>query len=87
MAYRILIVDDEPALQRMVREILIQAGYETDSALSCAQARALFSTAAPDATGKRPPTSGWGRRRLTGAKGRSGGAGWRLPSPPKSSRC
>lgn len=49
MAYRILIVDDEPALQRMVREILIQAGYETDSALSCAQARALFSTAAPDA--------------------------------------
>ena len=38
MAYRILIVDDEPALQQLVGEILSGAGYETDSALSCAQA-------------------------------------------------
>ena len=38
MAYRILIVDDEIALQNMVKEILIQAGYETAPALSCAQA-------------------------------------------------
>ena len=27
MAYRILVVDDEPALQRMVGEILAQGGY------------------------------------------------------------
>ncbi len=38
MAYRILIVDDEAALQNMVREILAQAGYETVSALTCTQA-------------------------------------------------
>lgn len=49
MAYRILIVDDEPALQNMVREILTAAGYETDAALSCAQAREKFCGAAPDA--------------------------------------
>ena len=49
MAYRILIVDDEPALQSMVKEILNQAGYETDAALSCAQALERFHAAAPDA--------------------------------------
>lgn len=49
MAYRILIVDDEPALQSMVRELLTQAGYETDAALSCAQARERFGSTAPDA--------------------------------------
>lgn len=49
MAYRILIVDDEPALQSMVKEILTQAGYETDAALSCAQALERFRAAAPDA--------------------------------------
>lgn len=49
MAYRILIVDDEPTLQNMVREILNQAGYETDAALSCAQAQEQFRTAVPDA--------------------------------------
>ncbi len=49
MAYRILIVDDEPALQSMVWEILTQAGYETDGALSCAQALEQFRTAPPDA--------------------------------------
>lgn len=49
MAYHILIVDDEPALQRMVQEILTQAGYETDAALSCAQALQRFRAAAPDA--------------------------------------
>lgn len=32
MAWRILIVDDEPVLQSMVGEILTQAGYETESA-------------------------------------------------------
>ena len=48
MAYRILIVDDEPALQGMVGEILTREGYETDTALSCAQALERFRTAAPD---------------------------------------
>ncbi len=49
MAYRILIVDDEPALQSMVQEILRQAGYGTDAALSCTQALERFHAAAPDA--------------------------------------
>ena len=49
MAYRILIVDDEPALQSMVQEILNQAGYETETALSCTQALEQFRTAVPDA--------------------------------------
>lgn len=49
MAYRILIVDDEPALQSMVKEILIRAGYEADAALSCAQALEQFRAADPDA--------------------------------------
>lgn len=49
MAYRILIVDDEPALQQMLGEILAQAGYRTDSALSCAQALERFRAAPPDA--------------------------------------
>ena len=48
MAYRILIVDDEPALQSMVKEILTQAGYQTDAALNCAAALERFSAAAPD---------------------------------------
>lgn len=38
MAYRILVVDDEPALREMVREILTQAGYEVCLAATCAQA-------------------------------------------------
>ena len=49
MAYRILIVDDEAALQNMVKEILTQVGYETTSALTCAQALEQFRAAAPDA--------------------------------------
>ncbi len=49
MAYRILIVDDEIALQNMVKEILIQAGYETAPALSCAQALEQFQAIQPDA--------------------------------------
>lgn len=49
MAYRILIVDDEPALQNMVGEILSRARYETDAALCCAQALERFRAAAPDA--------------------------------------
>ena len=48
MAYRILIVDDESALQNMVKEILTQSGYETVSALTCAQALDRFHDASPD---------------------------------------
>ncbi|WP_346704986.1 response regulator transcription factor [uncultured Agathobaculum sp.] len=49
MTYRILIVDDELTLQNMVQEILRQAGYETEVALSCAQALERFRAAVPDA--------------------------------------
>ena len=49
MAYRILIVDDEPALQRMVGEILTGDGYETETAGTCAQALERFRTAPADA--------------------------------------
>ena len=49
MAYRILIVDDEHELQNMVKGILTRAGYETDSALSCAQALERFHAGNPDA--------------------------------------
>ena len=49
MAYRILIVDDEAALQNMLKEILTQAGYETASALTCAQALERFQLSPPDA--------------------------------------
>lgn len=49
MAYRILIVDDEPALQDMVTGILTRGGYETASALSCAQAMERFCSGNPDA--------------------------------------
>ena len=45
----ILIVDDEAALQNMVKEILAQAGYDTASALTCAQALERFQAAPPDA--------------------------------------
>ena len=51
MAYRILIVDDESALQNMVKEILTQSGYETVSALTCAQALDRFHDASPDGDG------------------------------------
>ncbi len=49
MAHRILIVDDEPALQSMVREILEQDGYAAETAGTCAQALERFRAAAPDA--------------------------------------
>ena len=48
MAYEILIVDDEPALQRMVGEILAQAGYRTRSASTCAQALEQVKANPPD---------------------------------------
>ena len=154
MAYRILIVDDEIALQNMVKEILIQAGYETAPALSCAQALEQFRAIQPDAVlldvnlpdgdgfslfgklreGRDVPVlflsardedadrlqglglgaddyitkpflpqelllrlnavlrkhqipAAWGMWRSTGARATSAAAAWRLPSPPRNSRC
>lgn len=49
MAYRILIVDDEPALQSLVGEILAGDGYETETVGTCAQALERFRTAPADA--------------------------------------
>lgn len=49
MGYHILVVDDEPALQGMVKEILEQSGYETATAGSCAQALERFRADPPDA--------------------------------------
>ena len=49
MAYRILIVDDEPALQSLVGEILAGDGYETETAGTCAQALERFRAAPADA--------------------------------------
>lgn len=47
MPYTILVVDDEPALQRMVSEILSE--YRVETAGSCAEAMAAFDRCAPDA--------------------------------------
>lgn len=49
MSYKILIVDDEPALREMIRAFLAQAGYETVTAGTCAEALAAFRAARPDA--------------------------------------
>ena len=49
MAYRILVVDDESALQEMVGEILRREGYQTETAGSCAAAMERFRAAPPDA--------------------------------------
>lgn len=47
MPYTILVVDDEPALQRMVSEILSE--YRVETAGSCAEAMVAFDRCAPDA--------------------------------------
>ena len=49
MSYKILIVDDEPALREMIRAFLAQAGYEVVSAATCAEALAAFRSAHPHA--------------------------------------
>ena len=49
MSYKILIVDDEPALREMIRAFLAQAGYETVTAGTCAEALAAFRAERPDA--------------------------------------
>ena len=49
MAYRILLVDDEHQLRRMVGEILEQEGYAVLLAADCAQGETLFCREQPDA--------------------------------------
>ena len=49
MAYRILVVDDEPALRNMVRDMLTQAGYEVLTAGDCREACSLCAAQRPDA--------------------------------------
>lgn len=45
---RILVVDDEPQIQRFLRPALIAAGYQPIEALTGAEAERLVATAAPD---------------------------------------
>ena len=49
MRQRILLVDDEPELRRMVTGLLAGAGYEVLEAADCAQARAAMAAQRPDA--------------------------------------
>ena len=49
MAYTILVIDDEPALQEMVKEILTQEGYQVETAGSCKSALAVLKEKTPDA--------------------------------------
>ena len=49
MRQRILLVDDEPELRRMVAGLLTGAGYEVAEAADCAQARAAMAAQQPDA--------------------------------------
>jgi len=45
---RILVVDDEPQIQRFLKPALIAAGYEPIQAATAAEAERLVATAAPD---------------------------------------
>ncbi len=45
---RILVVDDEPQIQRFLRPALTAAGYVPIEALTAAEAERLMVTAAPD---------------------------------------
>ena len=49
MAYTILLVDDEPALQQLVKEILLQQDYQVETAGNCATAINKFAHSSPDA--------------------------------------
>ncbi|MDQ6797126.1 MAG: response regulator, partial [Actinomycetota bacterium] len=49
MHVRILVVDDEPALQASLGRVLRQAGYQVDAAADGRQALSAVGEAAPDA--------------------------------------
>ena len=48
MLQRILIVDDEPQIQRFLKPALIAAGFDVEAAGTAAEARRLAATRAPD---------------------------------------
>lgn len=47
MLQRILVVDDEPQIQRFLRPALIAAGFDVETAATAAEARRLAATRAP----------------------------------------
>jgi two-component system KDP operon response regulator KdpE len=48
MLQRILVVDDEPQIQRFLRPALIAAGFDVETAGTAAEAKRLAATRAPD---------------------------------------
>jgi two-component system KDP operon response regulator KdpE len=48
MQQRILVVDDEPQIQRFLKPALIAAGFDVETAATAAEARRLAATRAPD---------------------------------------
>lgn len=48
MRHRILVVDDEPQIQRFLRPALDAAGFDVETAATAAEARRLAATRAPD---------------------------------------
>ncbi len=49
MSYKILLVDDEPALRHMVRDILLAEQYIVFTAATCAEGAAVATAERPDA--------------------------------------
>ena len=47
MQTRILVVDDEPQIQRFLKPALLAAGFEVETASTAAEARRLAATRAP----------------------------------------
>jgi two-component system KDP operon response regulator KdpE len=48
MQQRILVVDDEPQIQRFLKPALIAAGFDVETAATAAEAKRLAATRAPD---------------------------------------
>jgi two-component system, OmpR family, KDP operon response regulator KdpE len=48
MLQRILVVDDEPQIQRFLKPALIAAGFDVETAATAAEAKRLAATRAPD---------------------------------------
>ncbi|MBA3470988.1 MAG: response regulator [Herpetosiphonaceae bacterium] len=44
MASRILVIDDEPLIQRVIQAMLHEYGYVVDGVLTCAQAEQMLAT-------------------------------------------
>lgn len=48
MQHRILVVDDEPQIQRFLKPALLAAGFDVETAATAAEAKRLAATRAPD---------------------------------------